>query len=218
MPRVGGGDGGIRTLDTGLPYTHFPGVRLRPLGHVSALYVRTIASLHEDKSARSSRHALVVQAAKWHKARMKHALAIGGLIFCAALPAQASEEAAPALSPTQIIEQANAAEWIAIPAEDTLVMTLAPDSDGNPREVIIQLMPPPFSEGWVHNIKLLARSGWYDGVSVNRVQDNYVVQWGDPNHDNPESEGEKKELPDGLMVMGEDDYCLLYTSPSPRDS
>ena len=31
-----GGAGGIRTLDTGLPYTHFPGVRLRPLGHCSA--------------------------------------------------------------------------------------------------------------------------------------------------------------------------------------
>ena len=29
-----GGEGGIRTLDT-LPYTHFPGVRLRPLGHLS---------------------------------------------------------------------------------------------------------------------------------------------------------------------------------------
>jgi hypothetical protein len=27
---------GIRTLDT-LPYTHFPGVRLRPLGHLSNL-------------------------------------------------------------------------------------------------------------------------------------------------------------------------------------
>ncbi len=26
---------GIRTLDTLLVYTHFPGVRLRPLGHLS---------------------------------------------------------------------------------------------------------------------------------------------------------------------------------------
>ena len=33
--RLVGGDGGIRTLDTGLAYTHFPGVRLQPLGHVS---------------------------------------------------------------------------------------------------------------------------------------------------------------------------------------
>ena len=31
-----GGAGGIRTLDTVLPYTHFPGERLRPLGHRSA--------------------------------------------------------------------------------------------------------------------------------------------------------------------------------------
>ena len=31
-----GGEGGIRTLDT-FPYTHFPGVRLRPLGHLSGL-------------------------------------------------------------------------------------------------------------------------------------------------------------------------------------
>jgi transposase len=31
---LNGGEGGIRTLDT-LPYTHFPGVRLRPLGHLS---------------------------------------------------------------------------------------------------------------------------------------------------------------------------------------
>ena len=30
-----GGDGGIRTLDTLLTYTHFPGVLLQPLGHVS---------------------------------------------------------------------------------------------------------------------------------------------------------------------------------------
>ena len=31
-----GGERGIRTLDT-LPYTHFPGVRLRPLGHLSTI-------------------------------------------------------------------------------------------------------------------------------------------------------------------------------------
>jgi hypothetical protein len=30
-----GGEIGIRTQDTLLEYTHFPGVRLRPLGHLS---------------------------------------------------------------------------------------------------------------------------------------------------------------------------------------
>ena len=38
-----GGEGGIRTLDT-LPYTHFPGVLLQPLGHLSK-YFLTIRSL-----------------------------------------------------------------------------------------------------------------------------------------------------------------------------
>ena len=32
--QLNGGEQGIRTLDT-LPYTHFPGVRLRPLGQLS---------------------------------------------------------------------------------------------------------------------------------------------------------------------------------------
>ena len=32
---VSGGERGIRTLDT-LPYTHFPGVLLQPLGHLSS--------------------------------------------------------------------------------------------------------------------------------------------------------------------------------------
>ncbi len=31
---------GIRTLDTLLVYTHFPGVRLRPLGHLSSLALK----------------------------------------------------------------------------------------------------------------------------------------------------------------------------------
>jgi hypothetical protein len=31
-----GGEGGIRTLGTLLTYTHFPGVLLRPLGHLSS--------------------------------------------------------------------------------------------------------------------------------------------------------------------------------------
>jgi|APHig6443718053_1056840.scaffolds.fasta_scaffold05115_3 hypothetical protein len=30
---------GIRTLDTLVEYTHFPGVRLRPLGHLSIVAI-----------------------------------------------------------------------------------------------------------------------------------------------------------------------------------
>jgi len=125
-------------------------------------------------------------------------------------PVMAQEETAPP-SPNQIVEEAAREEWVAIAPEDLLVMTLAPAADGTEREVVIQLMPAPFSQGWVENIRTLARAGWYDGITVNRVQDNYVVQWGDPNYDNPEAEGEAKPLPEGLRVMGDDEY--LATSP-----
>ncbi|PKP92188.1 MAG: peptidylprolyl isomerase [Alphaproteobacteria bacterium HGW-Alphaproteobacteria-14] len=117
----------------------------------------------------------------------------------------------PAPAPSEIVAAAPAADWVAIPAEDLLVMTLAPDADGSPRTVVIQLMPAPFSQGWVHNIRLFARAKWYDGISVNRVQDNYVTQWGDPNYDNPEATGTPKPLPEGLKVMGEDEYLAGIT-------
>ncbi|MEM1050938.1 MAG: peptidylprolyl isomerase [Pseudomonadota bacterium] len=114
------------------------------------------------------------------------------------------KEAAP--SPGQIVAQAEAEEWVAIAADDLLVMDLAPDAQGNDRRVIIQLMPPPFSQGWIRNIRKLAAARWWDGTSVNRVQDNYVVQWGDADYDNPESDGAVKKLPDDLEVVPESGY------------
>jgi len=120
------------------------------------------------------------------------------------LAAQTAPESPP--GPAEIVNAAAQEDWVVIAPEDMLVMTLAPDAEGQERTIVIQLLPPPFSQGWVENIKLLARSGWYDGISVNRVQDNYVVQWGDPNYDNPETDGEPKPLPGELNVMGEGDY------------
>ena len=119
--------------------------------------------------------------------------------------AQTSE---PAPSPNEIIAQAKADEWVAIAPEDLLVMTLAPDAAGNERKVIIQLMPAPFSSAWTANIRTFARSGWYDNITVNRVQDNYVVQWGDANYDNPEASGKPKALPEGLLDTDQRDYVI----------
>ncbi|MDX2210282.1 MAG: peptidylprolyl isomerase [Sphingopyxis sp.] len=109
----------------------------------------------------------------------------------------AAEEAKPAPSPGEIVAAAPASDWTAIAASDLLVMDLAPGARG-PRRVVIQLMPAPFSQGWIGNIRKLAAARWWDGTSVNRVQDNYVVQWGDAT--------EKKALPEGLMVVGQENY------------
>jgi cyclophilin family peptidyl-prolyl cis-trans isomerase len=110
----------------------------------------------------------------------------------------ASVKSDVALSPGEIVAAAPAGDWVAIVASDLLVMDLAPDAKAKPRRVVIQLMPPPFSQGWIGNIRKLAAAHWWDGTSVNRVQDNYVVQWGDVT--------EKKALPVGLAVTGEASY------------
>lgn len=111
-----------------------------------------------------------------------------------------AQDAAPPPSPGEIAAAAKPDEWVAIDASDLLVMDLAPDSAGKARRVVIQLMPPPFSQGWIGNIRKLATAHWWDGTSVNRVQDNYVAQWGDAT--------EKKPLPEGLAVMPESGYVI----------
>jgi peptidylprolyl isomerase len=92
------------------------------------------------------------------------------LIPILALTAQAPEPG-PA-TPTEIVAEAPAASWIAIPADDLLVMRL---QDGG--QVVIQLAPQ-FMPVHVANIKALARANWWKGSAIYRVQDNYVVQWG----------------------------------------
>jgi peptidylprolyl isomerase len=123
----------------------------------------------------------------------------------AALPLLAAAPAAqkPALAPSEIVAAAPAADWVRIAPSDLMVMDLAPDAKGRGRRVVIQLMPPPFSQGWVNNIRKLVAARWYDGASVNRVQDNYVTQWGDADGEDPKK---AKKLPDGLREVADTDY------------
>ncbi len=140
---------------------------------------------------------------------MKKQLLLAAATFALTLPVTAQEtepEGAP--SPNQIVDAAPENEWVSIPAEDLLIMELSPDANDESRYVTIQLMPEPFSQGWVENIRTFARAKWYDDITVNRVQDNYVVQWGDPNYDNPEAEGDAKPLPEGLKIMDERTYVV----------
>jgi peptidylprolyl isomerase len=103
-----------------------------------------------------------------------------------------------------------------------------------PRRVVIQLIDPPYSQGWVANIKLLASQNWWDGLAIVRTQDNYVVQWGDPHASEPAL---ARPLPPLLQKMPASDYvagkpgdcgafaqlCLspslkFFTTPEIRDS
>jgi peptidylprolyl isomerase len=128
-------------------------------------------------------------------------LLLATVAIALAAPSQAQD--APELpTPNSIVAEAPAADWRAIDPADLLVMTLAPDREGSPREVVIQLLPPPFSQGWVGNIRTLAKAHWWDGATVYRVVDNWVAQWGDGEDD----EAKAKPLPEGLRVVPESEY------------
>ena len=108
-------------------------------------------------------------------------------------------------TPNEVVAHASPRDWKEISPSDLLVMELVPRAGENSRRVVMQLMPPPFSQGWVRNIRLLARADWWSGLAIVRVQDNYVVQWGDPNGENPIK---AKKLPAGVEKMSEADYVV----------
>ena len=91
--------------------------------------------------------------------------------------------AAPAkpklLTPNDIVAGAPASAWKTIEPDDLLVMDLA-----NGGRVVVQLAPQ-FAPVHIANIKALARSNYWDGATVYRVQDNYVAQWGLNDSDKP---------------------------------
>ncbi len=95
-------------------------------------------------------------------------------------------------TPTSAIAEAPPADWKRIRAEDLLVLDLARGG-----RVVIQLSDA-FAPVHVANIRALARAHWYDGLVIERVQDNYVVQWGDPDSAKP--------LPAGVIRVSPAEY------------
>jgi peptidylprolyl isomerase len=96
------------------------------------------------------------------------------LASCAAPPAAQwrPAPAANAVEPSEVVAQSTAADWRDIAPENLLLLDLR---DG--ARIAIELAPD-FAPVHVANIRALARAGWWDGASVYRIQENYVVQWG----------------------------------------
>jgi cyclophilin family peptidyl-prolyl cis-trans isomerase len=100
----------------------------------------------------------------------------------AAAPGRAAP-AAPALAasgPTmaEVLAAAAPGDFRAPDPENTLYLELASG------RVVIELAPR-FAPRHVANVQALAREGYYDGLAIVRVHENYVVQWADPDGQRP---------------------------------
>ena len=103
------------------------------------------------------------------------------IALAALLPALAfAQEPAkkPYRSATEIIKAAPASAWRDLDPANTLYMQVPGG------RVVIELAPG-FAPNHVANIKALAQGGFWDGTSIYRSQDNFVVQFGDADADDP---------------------------------
>jgi peptidylprolyl isomerase len=115
---------------------------------------------------------LALRRLRWHDAAMKLLISVAALALQAA-NAQAQAPAAP--GPSDILAAAPAGDWQAIEPANLLLLEFA-----GGRRVVVQLANA-FAPGHVANIHALVRAGWFPRhAAIVRVQENYVVQWGDP--------------------------------------
>ena len=99
------------------------------------------------------------------------ALAAATLMLAAATGAHAADKSPPRTT-AEIIAQSTSSDWRALEPQRTLYLELPAG------RVIIELAPQ-FAPRHVANILALVREGYFNGLAVMRVQDNYVAQWGD---------------------------------------
>jgi cyclophilin family peptidyl-prolyl cis-trans isomerase len=106
------------------------------------------------------------------------ALLLGATTLMAA--AAAAAELPPKPSVADVVKASKPGDWRPLDPDNTLYMESALG------RVVIE-MAPTFAPNHVKNIKALVRAHYFDGLAIVRVQDNWVVQWGDPNEDKPEA-------------------------------
>ena len=90
----------------------------------------------------------------------------------------AAETAPAAAAPTtaEVLARSAPSDWRPVDPKNVLTLDL---SSGR---VVIELSPA-FAPEHAANIDKLVRAHYFDGLAIVRSQDNYVVQWGDPNGD-----------------------------------
>ena len=88
--------------------------------------------------------------------------------------AAAAEPPAPkARTMAEILQQSTAGDWRTPDPENTVYLDIAAG------RVVIELAPA-FVPAHANNIRKLVRERYFDGLAIIRSQDNFVVQWGDP--------------------------------------
>ena len=121
-----------------------------------------------------------------HPQRLPHAaaaiLSLAGPLLaapalCGAAP-PAHEGGKKPLTAAAVLSGSSASDWRALDPQNALYLELPAG------RVVIELAPQ-FAPHHVANVLTLVHGHYFDGLWVMRAQDNYVVQWGDPDARKP---------------------------------
>jgi peptidylprolyl isomerase len=119
---------------------------------------------------------------------------LSALSLALALGAAGAAELAPKPSVADIVKESKPADWRPLDPQNTLYLDI-------PAGRVVIEMAPVFAPNHVANIRALAREQYFDGLAILRSQDNWVVQWGDPDEKNPKPiRTAKRTLPGEFTV------------------
>lgn len=99
-------------------------------------------------------------------------------IFLMAVAVIDIANAASGRTMADVLAESQPSDWRPLDPNNTLYVELPSG------RVVIELAPD-FAPRHVENIWALARENYFDGLAINRSQDNFVVQWGDPDGKKP---------------------------------
>jgi peptidylprolyl isomerase len=110
-----------------------------------------------------------------------------------------------------ILAASSPADWLPLDPESTFYLDL-------PAGRVVIALAPQLAPLHVANLRTLVREHFFDGLAIVRSQDNYVVQWGDPDAESPvsrrslgsakttlppEFDGERGDLPVTFLPDGD---------------
>ncbi len=100
------------------------------------------------------------------------AIAAALLFFCSSVT-HAQTSLPPKSGYADLLKTTAASDWRALDEANTLYLEL-------PKGRVVIELSEGFAPKHAANIKALVREKYFDGLAIIRVQENYVVQWGDP--------------------------------------
>lgn len=97
----------------------------------------------------------------------------------------------------ELLKSSSPTDWRPLDVDNTLYLEL---STGR----VVMELAPQFAPLHAANIKTLVREGYFDGLAIMRVQENYVVQWGDPTETKAPKKGQKTLPPEFSVPIKKD--------------